>query len=79
MEKEMTSQSEAAHSVARHRAESVFRRMLLVFVVGILIFAIVGYLITNKVGILILFVLVDVCTVASLWGKRLLMRNMGLH
>jgi hypothetical protein len=77
---EITSQSEAARSAARHRAESVFRRMLLVFVVGFLILAIVGYLITKEVGILVLFVLVDVSTVVvSLWGKRLLMRNLGLH
>lgn len=69
-------QSEGRRSVARQRADSVFRGMLLVFGVGFLVFAIVGYIVTKEVGIVVLSVCIYGLTVAvGLWGKRWIMRN----
>jgi uncharacterized membrane protein (Fun14 family) len=63
-------------SVARQRASSVFRGMLLVFAVGFLAFAIVGYIVTKEVGIVVLFVCIyGLTVVVGLWGKRWIMRN----
>ena len=69
-------QSDGRRSLAKRRADSVFRGMLLVFVVGFLMFAIIGYIFTKEVGIVVLFVCIcGLTVVVGLWGKRWIMRN----
>ncbi len=63
-------------SLARQRADSTFRGIMLVFGIGLLAFAIVGYIVTKEVGIVVMFVCIyGLGLVISLWGKRWIMRN----
>jgi uncharacterized membrane protein (Fun14 family) len=64
-------QSDGRRSLARRHADSVFRGIMLVFGIGFLAFAIVGYIVTKEVGIVVLFVCIYGLTVViGLWGKR---------
>jgi Flp pilus assembly protein TadB len=76
MDKDLMDQSKERRRVARRRADSVFRGMLLIFVVGFLMFAILGYIMTKELGIVVLFVCIGGLTVVvGIWGKRWIIRN----
>ncbi len=69
-------QSDGRRSLARQRADSAFRGIMLVFGIGFLAFAIVGYIVTKEVGIVVLFVSIyGLTVVVGLWGKRWIMRT----
>lgn len=72
----MSQGEERRRGVAKQRADSVFRAMMLVFAAGFLTFAVVGYIVTREVGIVVLFVCIyGLGLVVGLWGKRWIMRN----
>ncbi len=69
-------QNDEQSSLARQRADSTFRGIMLVFAIIFLAFAIVGYIVTKEVGIVVLFVCIYGSIVAvGLWGKRWIIRN----
>jgi Flp pilus assembly protein TadB len=72
-------QSELNERAAR-RANSTFRGMLIVFGVGLFVFALVGYITTGEVAVVVLFALIyGLILLVGFWGKKHLMRDMGIR
>lgn len=75
MDRDLAGQGDERRNLARQRANSAFRGVMLVFAIGFLAFAIVGYIVAQEVGIVVLFVcLYGLMVVVGLWGKRCIMR-----
>lgn len=61
---------------ARHRAQSAFRSMLLMFAVGFIALAVVGFIATKEVGVVLLVGFIYFGLAVCGWfGQRWLLRN----
>jgi hypothetical protein len=76
MDRDLKDQGDGRRSLARRRANSTFRGIMLVFGIVFLAFAIAGYIVTKEVGIVVLFACIyGLTVVVGLWGKRWIMRT----
>jgi hypothetical protein len=74
----ISSSGKASSDLARERAQSMFRSMLLVFTVGFVAFAIVGFITTKEVAVVFLSGFTYLGIVGFGWcGKRWLLRHIG--
>lgn len=79
MDEERTTQSAPNETVIR-RANSMFRGMLIIFAIGFLVLALVGYISTHEVAVIVLFAVIYVLILlVGFWGKKRLMRYMGVR
>jgi hypothetical protein len=77
MSKERAGRS-APNDMAVRRANSMFRGMLIIFAIGFLVLALVGYITTHEVAVIVLMALIYVgILLVGFWGKRHLLRDMG--
>ncbi|HEV7944038.1 MAG TPA: hypothetical protein VGP17_14715 [Solirubrobacteraceae bacterium] len=68
----------ARYDAATRRANSVFRGMLVVFAIGFATIALVGYIATHEVAVIVLFaVIYGGIALIGFWGKKYLIRDMG--
>jgi hypothetical protein len=73
-----SSSGKASSNRARERAQSMFRSMLLVFAIGFVALAIVGFLATKEVAVLFLSGFTFLGIVVCGWlGQRWLLRKIG--
>ena len=71
-----TSSRNNAHDVARARAQSVFRAMMLAFAVGFIALAVVAFLVTKEVGVVVLLVVTYLgIAICGRLGQRWLLRD----
>jgi hypothetical protein len=73
-----SSSGKSSSDRARERAQSMFRSMLLVFAVGFVALAIVGFIATKEVAVVFLSGFTYLGIVVFGWfGQRWLLRNIG--